>query len=232
MVCRPWLVIPVKSLSLAKSSMRDRLSPDERRRLAIAMLLDVLAAARKSKTVERVCVLSPDQEVLILAEREGATPVREPGLDLNLAIELAIGQAKRSGADSILIIPADVPLISREDIDMVVSMADGDRVVVISPSKDNGTNALLLKPPDLIPPRFGGESFPAHLREAMRAGASVRIYRSENLAHDVDKPVDLLRVKVLAPTSKTSEFLSTLEGNGVLQDQVGPQRQEDGNADG
>jgi 2-phospho-L-lactate guanylyltransferase len=222
MVCRPWLIIPVKSLSLVKSSMQGYLSPDERRRLVIAMLSDVLAAAKKSKTIEKICVLSPDPEVLALAEDAGATPVREPGLDLNPAIEFAIGLAKGSGADSVLIIPADIPLISGEDIDGVVSMAGEDRVMVISPSKDNGTNALLLRPPDLIPPRFGGESFPAHLREATRAGAHIRIYRSENLAHDIDRPADLLRVKVLAPASKTSEFLSSLEGQDVLKDKVNP----------
>lgn len=212
MSCRPWLIIPVKSLTTAKSSFADRFSPDERKMLVIAMLSDVLAAASRSKVLRKVCVLSSDREILSLAEEMGTLPLEEPGLGLNPALEFAADFAMRAGADSVLIMPSDVPLVTPEDIDGIVSMADAERVVVISPSKDRGTNALLLRPPDVIHPKFGGESFPAHMQEAMRAGVGLRIYHSENLAHDIDRPADLLKVRVLAPASRTSEFLSQLEG--------------------
>ncbi|NUQ37724.1 MAG: 2-phospho-L-lactate guanylyltransferase, partial [Caldilineales bacterium] len=69
---------------------------------------------------------------------------------------------------------------------------DAARALVIAPdAAETGTNALLLRPPDLLRPRFGPDSFPRHLALAAAAGVEAVIYRSPTLAHDVDLPVDL-----------------------------------------
>lgn len=229
MSARPWLIVPIKSLSLAKSSLKTRLNSEERKKLVMAMLFDVLMSAKRVRDVARICVLSPDEEILKFASDLGVWSIREPGLPLNLALEFAIGQAKTGGADSVLIIPGDVPLATTRDIEEIISLADGDRVIVISPSKDMGTNALLLKPPDIISLKFGGESFPAHLKEALKSGAKVRIYYSESLAFDVDRPEDLLRVKIAAPYSRTADFLSSLEKESISDNKIKPEQKKDGN---
>ncbi|MEM1689287.1 MAG: 2-phospho-L-lactate guanylyltransferase [Candidatus Hadarchaeales archaeon] len=220
MSARPWLIIPIKDLSLAKSSLQNCLNPEERKKLIMAMLTDVLTSAKRVQSLDRICVLSPNEEILKFASNLGIRTIREPGLSLNPALEFAISRAKAEGADSVLIIPGDVPLITPRDIREIISLAEEEKVVVISPSKDRGTNALLLKPPDVISLKFGGESFPVHLKEAFKTGAKVKIYHSESIAFDIDKPEDLLKVKIVAPHTRTADFLSSLEKDRILDNKV------------
>jgi 2-phospho-L-lactate guanylyltransferase len=158
-----------------------------------------------------VAVVSPDERVLAFSRWLGAVDVFEPNLGLNGALKLATGRVKNLGATSILIFPGDLPLLKSTDVENIVTMASTPREIVIAPSKENGTNALFLRPPDLINFRFGGESFPPHLQEALRAGVKPRVYRSPTVTFDVDKPEDLLRVRALGMGTHTHEFLSSLE---------------------
>jgi 2-phospho-L-lactate guanylyltransferase len=64
--------------------------------------------------------------------------------------------------------------------------------VTLSPSRDGqGTNAVVCSPPDLLPLRFGDDSFHAHLRGARALGIEPRIVRRPGLALDIDTPEDL-----------------------------------------
>jgi len=218
----PWLLIPVKDLSVAKSSFGKVLTPEERKNLVFAMLEDTVNSAKKVPELGKICVISPDEEIIRLASRLGVSAIKEPGLELNPALEFGIEEAKSGGADSVMIIPADVPLVRPRDFEEIISLADGEKVVVICPSKDSGTNALLLKPPDAIRPSFGGRSFAVHVEKAVKAGVRVRVYTSKWLAFDVDRPEDLIKVGVLAPASKTADFLLSL-GRGVFEHKVGPE---------
>ncbi len=144
------------------------------------------------------------------ARLHGAVGVAEPGLELNEALKLAIRHTISKGADSVLILPADLPLLKSTDIENLIAMASGPKDVVIAPSKAKGTNALFLRPPDLINLRFGGESFPLHVKEASQAGVRPRIYRSPTVALDIDDPEDLLSVETLGLGTRTHEFLHSL----------------------
>ncbi len=203
-----WVVLPLKHLSKAKSSLEGVLTPEERKELVLCMLSDMLRIL--SQVRMRKVVVSPDEEVLRLASGMGAEAVREPGLELNLALSLAVGKAVREGAREVLILPADLPFLRVEDVEKMVGMASSEREVVIAPSSARGTNALLLRPPGVIPLRFGGESFPLHVRESLRAGIRPKIYRSETVATDVDGVGDLLRAETLGLGTQTREFLLSL----------------------
>jgi 2-phospho-L-lactate guanylyltransferase len=111
----------------------------------------------------------------------------------------------------VLIIPGDLPLLKSVDIENLTAMATAQRDVVIAPSKANGTNALLIRPPDLIGLRFGGESFPLHVQEAVQAGVKPRIYKSPTVATDIDEPADLLKIETLGLGTSSHEFLSSLK---------------------
>ena len=63
--------------------------------------------------------------------------------------------------------------------------------VVIAPSHDGGTNALLLYPPYVIDFAFGPDSFRRHHRQAIQADVAVQIVQSSTLAFDIDWPADL-----------------------------------------
>ena len=203
-----FAIIPVKRLSEAKSSLSAVLAPKQRRELVLAMLKDVLKAASSTRSVMGTIVVSPDDDVTKFARKNGVDGVAEPGLELNEALKIAIQSAITNGAASVLIMPSDIPFLTAADIENIVAMASSRQEVVIAPSKDNGTNALFLKPPDVMVTRFGGESFPAHLSEAHRAGVKPRIYRSITVATDIDDPADLAEAKKLGRGTQTYKFLN------------------------
>ena len=95
-----------------------------------------------------------------------------------------------------LIIPADLPLLAPEDLDNIFSMAPPNPSIVISPSYDGGTNALLCTPPDVILPQFGFNSFRKHISRASSNGISCSIYHSDRVSCDIDLPKDLNRLSI------------------------------------
>ncbi len=79
--------------------------------------------------------------------------------------------------------------------DAAMTAAAGGPLVAIAPSDArSGTNALLLRPPDIIAPAFGRDSFEAHLRAAESAGAAVQVVSDTVLGFDLDTPDDLERL--------------------------------------
>lgn len=205
-----WAIIPVKHLGGAKSSLSRVLDPEHRQRLVLAMLADMLNAIHQASSISGAAVVSSDKKVLKFARLHGAVDIVDHAPDLNGALKLAIKHVLELGATSVLILPGDLPLLKTADVENLNSMATAQRDVVIAPSKANGTNALLLKPPDIIDLRFGGESFPLHVAEATKVGVRPRIYRSPTVAFDVDEPADLLKVETLGMGTRTHDFLLSL----------------------
>ena len=206
-----WAIIPVKRLSEAKSSLSVALEPEQRQQLVLSMLTDVLNAVKQASSISGAAVVSPDKKVLDFARLRGATEIVKSDLELNGALKSAIEHVVGRGATSVLILPEDLPLLKGSDIENLTAMATARRDVVISPSKANGTNALLIRPPDLINLRFGGESFPLHVQEAFRAGVKPRIYRSPSVATDIDEPADLLSIETLGLGTRSHDFLFSLK---------------------
>jgi len=202
-----WTIIPVKRLEEAKSSFDKILSSESRKELVLTMLTDMLKAVLGSPSISGTAVVSNDGDVLDFAGKNGAVGVAEKDLGLNGALKLAISHVESLGATSALVLPGDLPLLKSSDVENIVAMASAKRDVVIAPSKANGTNALLLKPPSIMELKFGGESFPLHLAESMRVGVKPRVYRAETVAFDVDEPEDLPKVAALGLGTKTREFI-------------------------
>ena len=80
-----------------------------------------------------------------------------------------------------------------DDLDALLDSAGATpRAVVIGSSHDGrGTNALLLRPPDVIAPAFGPPSVGRHVQLGLAAGAHTVIRPRLGLALDVDTPDDL-----------------------------------------
>ncbi|NQU30134.1 MAG: hypothetical protein HQ525_05650, partial [Anaerolineae bacterium] len=93
----------------------------------------------------------------------------------------------------VLVLPADLPLISQEDIQKLVSVANKhERVVVITPDRHKqGTNALLISPAGIIEYDFGPNSFSRHCERAIKAGARLEICTLPSIELDLDLPEDL-----------------------------------------
>lgn len=188
-----WAVIPVKPLRLAKSRLRDVLTPEERQMFAEAMLRHVLDVVRSVPQITGTLVISRDNHALALAREHGAKTVQESGSpELNVALMRATSIIGSWGSDAVLVLPADLPLIDASDISGILEMGQEPRSVVISTDRNkDGTNALLMRPPGLIDFAYGDGSFQRHAVMARDAGAVVNIYESDRMWQDIDLPEDI-----------------------------------------
>jgi len=202
-----YAIVPVKRLGVSKRRLSKFLSPQERKFLTIAMLEDVLKAL-KSSVVPEIVVVSSDPDVRMIAGRFGVFFFSPSHNGLNPAVEEATAWCMRNQADSVLVIPADVPLLSSEDVNKIVELGNcNGSTVVLSPSNNCGTNALFQKPPNLLYVQFGCRSFARHFRQAQNKGISIKFHYSTSIALDVDSEEDLLKLFESPITNNSKRFL-------------------------
>lgn len=187
-----WLIIPVKPFGEGKSRLASVLSSDLRAQLSERWLTHVLTIATEWGRLAGIAVISRDPAVLARASALGALPIDETGDELNEALTQASSMAAAMGAEGVLSLPSDLPLLAASDLEELYDLALAGASVTIAPSNDGGTNALLLRPPHAIPFAFGEASFDRHIALATVAGLPHRVYYSATLALDIDHPEDLL----------------------------------------
>ena len=194
-----WAIVPVKPLRRGKSRLAGTLSEDERAELNQSLLQHTLQTLTDIKELEQVLVVSRDPHALTIARQHGARTVREDGQpQLNTALTRATVIAKVHATRGVLILPADLPLISREDVLTLMEKAIDPPVVVIAPDRHGkGTNALLISPSGLIEYDFGEDSFQRHCERAKQAGARLEIVDLPSLGLDLDLPEDLEIIREL-----------------------------------
>ncbi len=199
-----WAIVPVKPLRRAKSRLSPMLSEDERAELSQRMLAHTLDVLGSVPVVEHTLVVSRDPKALALARDQGARTVMERGTpELNRALVRATVVARGYGVSGVLILPADLPLIDRGDLEKLIELATDPPVVVVAPDRrGRGTNALLSAPPGLIKYDFGPNSFTRHKEQAENAGARLEICQLPSFGLDVDIPEDLELLNHRTPTSE------------------------------
>ncbi len=212
-------LIPVKELAQAKARLAPVLDDAARRRLALAVFRDVLAAALACPALDAVAVVTRDEEVLRLAGEAGAEGLPEPG-GLNEALTSAAETLVQRNGDRLVVLAADLPLATSDDI-AAVAQARAD--VAVAPSKDGGTNALALPlPVGASTFRFGVDSARRHLAGAEEAGLRSLRLDLPNLAFDLDTPEDLAQLRRTAteggPVGR--QTFTTLTQLGLLSEQL------------
>lgn len=188
-----WAIIPVKPLTSAKSRLAQALTPEQRAALAERLFRGVVSAARAAPEVNGVLVISRDPRALAIARDLGAHTVQESGQpELNSALMRATQVVQGWHGGAVLILPADLPLIAAEDVSGMARMGmDKWSVVIATDRAEDGTNAMLVRPPGLFPYAYGVGSFGRHIHAAREAGAAVKRYHSDRLTLDIDLPADL-----------------------------------------
>jgi 2-phospho-L-lactate guanylyltransferase len=172
------------------------------------MLTDVLRALEKSRAISDVTVVSADPEIPPIARRYGARMLWETKRrGLNSALKTGIEYVARKKNGPVMIIHADLPLLTPRDISQFISLSKGYDVVV-GPCKDNtGTNALFMRKTRAIPLCFGRGSFRKHATAARERKLRFRIVRIEGIQFDVDEPMDLRSLTQRRIRSTTQRFL-------------------------
>lgn len=190
-----WAIVPVKPLRLGKSRLSGVLSDDERSILNRMFLENALYILRATPQIGQTLVVSRDPAALAIAREFEARTVLEDGTpNLNNALQRATTLARAFDVNGILILPADLPLLSQADLESFIETHTAAPVpsVTIAPDRHNdGTNALLVSPPGLITYAYGPQSFSRHSELAISKGAHLNVVTNGNLALDLDTPEDL-----------------------------------------
>jgi 2-phospho-L-lactate guanylyltransferase len=192
---RVGIVIPVASLSRAKSRLADVLTPAERQSLVLYLLDRTLSAASDAVGVHEVLVVSPDPAVLDRVHAAGAQGVRQRSRGLNPALREAEARLASHHLTTLVILPIDLPLLRAEELERLVKVfaaarAGGPGVALVPDRQGTGTNALFIAPPGLIAFRFGKGSRRRHEAAARQVSATYVEFESL-LKIDLDEPADL-----------------------------------------
>ena len=178
------IVVPFKRKN-AKSRLAGILTPDERDTLAMNMLRDVMGALDGFE----VDLLT--SSMLSNTDVDFSSCILLSDYGLNEALNEYLDSRAEQDNDSVMIVMADLPLISSKHISEIAGL---DADVVIAPGKGGGTNILYIKDPSGFHVDYYGASFLDHLRIARESGASVEVYDSFAVSTDIDEPDDLVEL--------------------------------------
>ena len=188
-----WAVLPAKNFNDAKQRLACVLDAEARRGLFQAMFEDVLVSLRAVEALHGVLVVTRDDTAAALAERHGAQVLREDAnRGQSAAVEAAAAWLAGQGAEGMIALPGDVPLVPPSEIEKVLAVHETGRGMTIVPDRDErGSNCIAVSPPDLISFHFGNDSFKPHLRAAEAAGVTPKVLKLPCIGLDIDRPDDL-----------------------------------------
>ena len=227
MIVIPMILVPVKNASSAKQRLAAVLDQPSRSALAQAMLHDVLTTlynwpARRDQRRPAVAVVTSDPYAVKLAteyEFEVIPDRDNPGE--TGAIELATRICVERGADSTLVIPADIPLMQSWELDEILKHAPAEGSVLVPAADGRGTNAAFRRPANLFPLRFGNDSFKPHHAAAQATGKPCVVLNLPGIAVDVDNPAELRQLISLPGETSSQRLAREYARTGTMMDIIG-----------
>lgn len=207
---RIYAVVPVKDPAVGKTRLAPVLDAGQRRELCLFLAKRTLEFCAEAFGAQCTIVVTGAADIMRWASQAHIQVIPEPpgGNGLNAALILGAAQAHRCGADGLLVVPADLALLSVDELRAAAKAIPGAPGCLIVPDRrDSGTNMLGLAPlrEDLF--AFGEGSLKRHCELAHCAGCEVRIHRSAALALDLDLPEDYAAWRREIPTASESEKL-------------------------
>ena len=202
-----YAIIPVTTFKNAKTRLSPFLSDEEREKLLKVMLLDVTDTLKKY--VNKIFIISRDEDVLNYAESLNVTPILEnENSNLNKALTQAMKICKGK-AKKVIIVPSDIPLIGKTNIQMLIDASKSLDFIIV-PAKGGGTNMIIMKPL-AIRTRFEGFSYKEHVNVAERKNLNPQVHDSFFMALDVNTAQDLGEIMIHGEKTHTRKYLKELK---------------------
>lgn len=175
------------------------MSQDERTALNQNLLVNSLKTLSSVEEIDTILVVSRDPAALTIAREYGARTVLEDGSpELNTALKRAAMVAKTYLANEVMVIPADLPLLKKSDLEFILKHSGKPPEIIIAPDRrHDGTNALFINPAGLIQFSYGPGSFERHLALAGKVNARIEVVEMPSLGLDLDLPEDLELLKTI-----------------------------------
>lgn len=195
-----WALVPIKPLKDGKSRLSEVLADNEREALNKTLLIHTIETLITINRINQIAVVSHDAKVLRVAREYQVKTIQEDRrTNLNNALRKATNAICAYDVSQILIIPADLPLMTANDIGELLDKTHGAPEIIISPdSRLNGTNAILINPVGILDYEFGDYSFNKHIEQAQRKNIKIEIYNNDRIALDLDLPEDLKLISKLS----------------------------------
>jgi 2-phospho-L-lactate/phosphoenolpyruvate guanylyltransferase len=197
---RTLAVLPIKSFGAAKTRLAGLLGSGSRQAVAQAMFCDTLSSLRRVAGLDAIAVVTADKvaesaavgrRVLLLRDdREGGH---------NAAADIGIHYGLTAGFERVLLVPGDTPLLDPAEVSGLLERGEAANlnVAIVPDRHGEGTNGLLISPPDAFAPSFGPDSRRRHVDQAQRGGLEFAVEPLASLALDVDTPDDLTELASL-----------------------------------
>jgi FO synthase len=179
-----WALIPIKPRASCKTRLASILSPDHRIAVVRALLRHVLSTLRATPGIDRIALVSSERDGV----PDDVTLVRG-GSDLNTSLQFGITHAIAAGATTVLIVPADLPLLCVRDVQRLMTEASRSGLALAPDRHERGTNAVAMALPARLRPEFGEDSFSKHCRQMSAFGGAAQV-RSGGLGFDLDTAAD------------------------------------------
>ncbi len=193
--CRALL--PLKDLVQAKTRLGGVLASHERRALAQAMAEDVLTALTAAQSLSGVLLVSDDPGAELLACKYQVDCLPEAELaasGLNAVVAAGCARLEQQGAERVMVVHGDLPLLQAADVDAVVQefAARSLDLLLVPDRRRDGTNVLLARSDRLPEFHYGCGSFEAHRAAGLQQDLAVGERALAGAALDVDQPADLI----------------------------------------
>ena len=194
------VLVPMKPLALAKMRLAPDVDDVTRQAVAIMMMHHVTGVAAEAVGGGNCSVVGGDGLVREVADERSVGWQQERGQDMNSSVWFALKAAWSAGAKGVLVVPADVPMVTPADIIQLAEASEGlTRPAGAMAVADGGTNAMLWPAGVDFPPAFGEQSFARFQAFTAAAGAPLVSVSAQGLAFDVDSPIDLDYARATVP---------------------------------
>jgi len=205
----------VKPLHLSKLRLSSMLSEEQRERLTLRMLLDVVRSVRKAG-ISRPLLITSDGRLKCLAGQLGLDCIEEGApMGVNRAAEEAVDYSRRMKHRATMLLPADIPFARPSDIRRCLTIFFDCGLPVVCPSRRyDGTNLLVVDPQSGFEFHYEEGSVWAHVRAALASSGGVCVFYSPSIALDLDTEEDLVYALTLRSDCSTWQFLRSLKTMG------------------
>ncbi len=192
------IVIPMKAPNFSKTRLGPCFSSIQRQKLALTMFEETLSFFSQHFPEYHVLVVTSSALISLVAKKHGASVLTERLPGLNQAATSGAIWSLNNGFDSQLLIPADIAQLDVKEVKRLLSIKRLVPSVLLAPAEDNGTNALLTTPPNVIDFQYGVNSSRAHQIAAVSQDISFQSIALPHLALDIDTPDDVAQLAASA----------------------------------
>ncbi len=203
-------LIPVRFLPEAKHRLSTNWDTTSRRALVQAMLADVLTALEFTKTIGQRIIVTCDESFTPTYPQNNVETYRSTVNGLNSELMTYIQRLTENGVHDIIIILADLPLLTKETLDEIVTIGQRtQRPVIAQDWKGTGTNILYSTLPLPIELCFGIQSLQKYRTKFEEANLIPIIFHSVESALDIDDDLTIERFLLLTRLDKKRQQTHT-----------------------